>query len=102
MQQQNIVLDFTVTKSVDSLLAKQELALMPADIAKMALMALAEKLQYSKGREIMKEFIKQLESVEDAVDKGEMVALQWVQERALIANVLQQNWDAYKVEHIIG
>ena len=94
---QNITLDFSVNKSIEGLTAGQELAIMPASLAKRLLEAYAVNLSRASARGIIQEHVEVLQSV-STVDEAIEASLTWVAERDLINNIIAKNWDAYRVE----
>jgi hypothetical protein len=94
--QKNITLDFT---GVDT--NGQEVAIMPAWLAKQLLQNLA--LQPSSSRAIIGSHIDDLRecmSTEDAMQKAIELSIQFVQIRQLVSNVQAENWAAYTVPPI--
>lgn len=94
---QNIVLDFTVNKSIEQLTVNQPLAVMPAELAKRLLQMYAENLVRTSSSNIIRNF-KATINVEGTVEQSVDAALTYIQERELVNNVMQGNWDVYTVE----
>jgi hypothetical protein len=91
----NIQFDFTTNKAVED----QPLALMPAGIAKMALQLLARSLSGATPYAIISQLIDELKDARDnrKVQEAEQIALNFINTRSLIANILKENWDAYRI-----
>ena len=89
---QKITFDFTQGVEV-------EVAVMPANLAQKLLAKYAESLTLVPTEVIIGEF---LDSIRRASKDGLAVAVEvaraWADERALITNIAQGNWDAYVVK----
>jgi hypothetical protein len=96
----NIVLDFSANQQFNNLLANQPLAVMPADLAKRLLTNYANRLHTAKFATIMNDHIQVLSNVENMTEAIN-ASLSFVQERELIQNCVNQNWDAYAVPEIV-
>jgi hypothetical protein len=97
MNKPNIVLDFTINKSVESLTVNQELAIMPANLAKAALKSLAKDLSKTSQHEIVETHVAALRSC-GSMNEVVNTSLEFIQERELIQNLAAENWDAYSVK----
>lgn len=95
----NITHNFSAQKSTENVLAGQPMAIMPVGLAKQLLEMYAEKLRYATAGEIIKRLIKSLDKCADDGDLTEAVttAIDWVAERELIQNIVNENWGAYEV-----
>lgn len=96
MKNNKIVADY-------SLVEGQEIALMPANLAKKLLKMFADKLVNASASEIISQHMDDLRSVmrgasdyklEDAI----ALSQEFVNERTLVANIQAENWDAYLVK----
>ncbi len=102
MKNLNITLDFTAKNAMESLTSKQELAIMPAELAKKLLKEYAKKLCQASAFEIIKPLLTAIEiaytnnSVEDAIN----TCAHFIQERSLIDNCATGNWDAFNVKEV--
>lgn len=96
----NIVLDFTQNKSMESLLAGQPVAIMPAELAKKLLRMYAEKLQRVKFEGLK---LEHCEDLSRSLNMDELIAKQvsFVVEQELIQNITHEQWDAYAVPEIV-
>lgn len=97
MKNQNVVLDFTINKSIENQTGGQPLAIMPSELAKKLLKMYADKLVKASAYNIIAEFRDKLIDCK-TVNESVVCALEYVQERDLIGNCAAENWDAYKVE----
>jgi len=89
-QKQNVIYDFSVVNT------KQDLAIMPVVLAKKLLQIYAKKLKNATAEYIIKEHVYALNactSLDEAVD----ASLCFVQERELIDNITENNWNAYAI-----
>lgn len=96
MNDKKITLDFTQVSGPD-----QELALMPAALAKRLLQRMADDLVMVSQREIVNSLIEQLEQDKVKGDKAVEAAIttcfNFVQERTLIENISKDNWEFYTI-----
>jgi hypothetical protein len=97
MKQNKTVLDFT---TIDS--PAQDVAIMPANLAKKLLQDYATKLKRATSAEVIRPLISELEgsintthSFKTEVDNAIAICINFVQERQLVENVLAENWGAY-------
>lgn len=97
MENTNVVLDFTQNKS-------QPLALMSAPLAKRLLQYMVDHMQSSTSEEIFAKFMSQLCEIDplsnECLTKAIETATAFVEERHLVANITNENWDAYKVQSV--
>ena len=98
----NITLDFTPNKTIESVLGQQEVAIMPANLAKKLLVLYAQHLSSTTTRRVIQDHISILEArAADSDLQGALVAsLEFVAERDLISNVASENWSAYEVKAV--
>lgn len=89
MKNNNITLDFTVSQTINSLTKDQALALMPANLAKRALKALAHQMQRSSLDEIIDDYTRDLKNT-NSLDKAITVSISFVEERSLIQNITHE------------
>lgn len=89
----NVTLDFTTAPAIN---AEQELAIMPAVLAKRLLRLLALDLKNSSLADIIEQHVKELRECE-AMNEVLSVSDNFIHERALIQNVVMENWEAYTV-----
>jgi len=96
MNKNKVVLDFTQINSPE-----QDVAMMPANLAKKLLKDYAEKLTRASGRDILNHHMAELEGIlhsdGDVLAKGIQCSIEFVQERQLINNIVAENWNAYEV-----
>ena len=99
MNQNKVVLDFTQINSPE-----QEVAIMPANLAKKLMQNYATKLQRAPVSEIIESLTEDLVDItvnmdklssEKQLAKAVQCALEFVQTRQLIENVVAENWNAY-------
>jgi predicted transcriptional regulator len=95
MKNANVVLDFTLNKSMEDFTAGQPVAVMPAELAKRALKALSANLSQLSETGIIRHFRDSLSEC-TTVQQSVECAINYIQERELIANIVAGNWDAYK------
>ena len=98
MDKLNIVLDFTTNKSIEEMTAGQPVAVMPAELAKRALMALAQNMVKATWQGIVQEHIDRLDDCKSLKDATKL-SIEFVQERQLIENLLNERWDVYNVDN---
>lgn len=84
-----IVLDFNVG------IVSKEVAVMPAELAKRLLIMLANNLSETSTSSIIDNLIDELRANRKDMSMAIKLATTFVQERELIANVLNGNWNAY-------
>lgn len=96
MKNNKITLDFTQATS------QQEVAVMPAKLAQKLLKDYAKNLSYATARDIIQLHMKDLEHCKNMNDLKSAVEISanFVQERQLITNISEGNWDVYKVEQV--
>ena len=98
MKQNKVVLDFTQINSPE-----QEVAVMPANLAKKLLVEYATKLVSVSSSEIIDNHINNLKSIRHTGMQGDRLtnvikcSTEFVQERQLINNIVAENWNAYEV-----
>lgn len=94
---QNITLNFTGAQTLGKVAEEQPLAVMPADLAKQLLIHYADNLYTVSPSVIINEFRNSIyddETVNDVINK----CLAFIQQRTLIREVAQQNWEYFSVE----
>lgn len=94
---QNIVLDFTQNKSIEEFTGQQDLAIMPANLAKKALKALADRLSNASLSTIVGQHVDNLNSCNNMTEVIK-TSIEFVQERDLIQNLVAENWNAYSIK----
>jgi hypothetical protein len=92
---QNVILDFT--SSLTNLTANQELAVMPAEIAKRALRALVSQLHSTSFRDVKNDIVHDLAQT-TTMEELTSTMTAFLQERELVDNVVSENWDAYRID----
>ena len=104
--EKNITLDFTAEKAVNGAVAGQPLAIMPALLAKKLLKDYAKKLQHGTAEDILRPLINSMEDLlmgkgtdsnSESVYLATQLCAEFIQERTLIDNCAQENWDAFTV-----
>lgn len=100
MKKNNIVLDFSGNKSMDTMLAGQPLAIMPAELAKKLLKIYANTFIRADAADIINDHITDLHiaAAEKDLNTAMKISFEWLQERDLIKHILCDDWDAYKVD----
>lgn len=95
----NITLDFTSKNSVNNIISNQEIAILPSKIAKRLLKSYVTALRGASNSQIIESHITRLTQLKENRDlEGAIQAsLEWIAEREIIQNVMNENWDAYKV-----
>jgi hypothetical protein len=94
MLKQNVVLDFTHNSVID----EQELAIMPASLAKKLLFDYSKKLVKVSGRDIVSNL---MDNIREDINKPDTVGLtmskclKFLNERSLIENCAAENWQVY-------
>lgn len=90
-----LVMDFTMN-------VPQDVAIMPASLAKKLLRVHADILSRTSAHEIVNLLIESLKPCKNQGDLNNAVQVcqDFVNERLLIDNILKENWDAYKTESI--
>jgi len=86
----NVTLDFTSSNRTE------EIAMMPANLAKKLLKDFAKRLKMASKEEIINEHCTELQkskTVKEAVE----LSTDWANERYLIEEVSNENWNAFKV-----
>jgi hypothetical protein len=94
IKNQNVVLDFTTNTAMD----KQELAILPASLAKKVLKMYADNLVKASSREIIGNHIDALRSAMNepkAMENVVKISMDFINERNLIENCAAENWKAY-------
>jgi hypothetical protein len=99
MKNANIVLDFTLNKSLEEMTTGQPVAIMPEWLAIEALKSLAKDLSGASLYDIIEMQVEKLRSCKNLNDT-KIVSIEYVQKRDLIDNLVAENWSAYKVEQI--
>jgi hypothetical protein len=87
----NVTLDFTSSNRTE------DIAMMPAKLAKKLLKDFAEKLTTATKDEIVNKHCEELQkskSVQEAVE----LSIDWANERYLIEHVSKENWDIFKLQ----
>ena len=87
-----------VTLDFNTAIQSNEVAIMPAFLAKKLLTVMAENLSLSTSRNINSVLIDEIRENIDNVDKTVEIARNFVLERELVSHVLKQDWDFYKVD----
>lgn len=91
-----VVLDFTTAQQPVN---NQDLAIMPADLAKRLLRLMAKHLNTTAISFIVEEHVDVLRAC-STMEEVLTVSGNFIQERVLIENVISENWDAYEVKTI--
>ena len=94
----NITLDFTVNKAMESVTNNQPLAIMPAELAKKLLKEYAKRLVDATAYSIIRDFKDNIDPQNDSIPDVMNKCASFIQERMLIENCAQENWDAFAVE----
>lgn len=96
----NITHNFTTQKSTENVLAGQPVAAMPLELAKKLLANYAKHLQYATSSAIITNLIEELHkcAMDGNVDGAIVASLDWIAERELVHNILNEKWDAYEVK----
>lgn len=90
--EKKLVLDFTQSSEVE------EIAIMPASLAQRLLKDYANHLALATTKEIVGRFLDDVRNASgESLEFAVATAKSWVQERELIDNIVNNNWDAYKV-----
>lgn len=103
---QNITLDFTTSNAVTSQLDQQELAIMPAILAKKLLKDYAQGLISCSPRDIILPLIDDLQSIingsyeagSNKVNQAITLCADFIQERGLITACSNEEWDKFAVK----
>jgi hypothetical protein len=95
MKNQKITFDFNTA------IQSEEIAIMPASMAKKLLAMMADNMSVSSAKEINARFIDDLRENIYNLDKTVELAKQFIQTRELVSHVLKGDWDYYKVEPIV-
>jgi hypothetical protein len=95
--EKNITLDFTANKAMESVTANQPLAIMPAELAKKLLKDYAKRLVNTSAEDIIDAFKADINPTLDSIPDVMNKAASFIQERMLIENCAQENWDAFAV-----
>lgn len=94
----NVKLDFTKNAAQNN----QDVAVMPVEIAKTALRALARSLSIASKQQIISDHMDNLRMISGdsskSVDDAVQCALDFVNIRSLVTNIDSEKWDAYNVE----
>lgn len=88
-----ITLDFTKTATT----VDQEVAVMPANLAKRMLEFFANQLVDVPAYDIIDRHIQDLHQC-TTVNEAVELSISWIQERELIRNIQDKNWKAYEVK----
>ena len=94
----NITLDFTANKAMESVTNNQPLAIMPAELAKKLLKEYAKRLVNTSAEDIIDAFKADINPTLDSIPDVMNKCASFIQERMLIDNCAQENWDAFAVE----
>jgi hypothetical protein len=86
-----------VTLDFNTAIQSNEIAIMPASLAKKLLKMMAGNLQYASSRDINSAFIDEVRSNIDSVPNVVEIARSFVLERELVSHILKEDWDFYKV-----
>jgi hypothetical protein len=97
MEKQNITLDFTAKNAVEGIISTQELAIMPASLAKKLLKDYAKKLVTSSSYNIISSFKCSIDSNTDSIESVMGKCADFIQERTLIENCSKENWEVFSV-----
>ena len=100
IKEQNIVLDFTNSKTIEKQLGEQPLAIMPAHIAEKLLTLAAEQMIKASSKEIIEDHIVSLENIVRSgkgLNEAVRESIEWIQERELIHNIASGAFDSYRV-----
>jgi len=97
MINQNITLDFTAKNAVEGIISTQELAIMPASLAKKLLKDYAKKLVSSSSYSIISSFKTSIDSNSDSIETVINKCADFIQERTLIENCSKENWEVFSV-----
>ena len=93
----NITLDFTAKNAMEGIISTQELAIMPASLAKKLLKDYAKKLVTSSSYSIISSFKNSIDSSNDSIETVMGKCADFIQERTLIENCSKQNWEVFSV-----
>jgi len=102
--EKNITLDFTATTAVAAITEEQELALMPASLAKRLLKQYADNLVSASQRDIVERIADNLNAIASGADKDDMIEFamvacaEFIQERTLIRECARENWHYFNTE----
>lgn len=91
MKNNNVVLDFTQINS-----PMQDVAIMPANLAKKLLISFARELTLVPSKTIISSHIHNLQHYCTSVADAIQCSTEFIQERTLILNVANENWSAYE------
>ena len=99
----NITLDFTATTAVAAITEEQELALMPASLAKRLLKQYADHLVSASQRDIVERIADNLNAIassneKDKIDLAMIACAEFIQERTLIRECARENWHYFNTE----
>lgn len=95
----NVTLDFTVNKAMDFAVENQELAVMPANLAKKLLRDYAQNITLASNFSIISPLALALSSsanngtVKDAVQ----LCVEFIQERSLIEACANEDWEKFTI-----
>jgi len=94
---QNITLDFTMNNAVNIAMKDQELAIMPASLAKKLLKDYSTKLVSSSNYNIIKPLIRALDTVisNGTVQQAVEECINFIQERTLIDACAKEDWNVF-------
>lgn len=98
-----VVLDFIVVQTMDQI--EQDVAVMPANLAKKLLKDYAQKLIKGTTWDVVNPLANKM--IDIAQGNGEVkdavqACLEFIQERTLIESCAKEHWDNYKVTHPIS
>lgn len=97
----NVTLDFTVNKAMDFVVENQDLAVMPANLAKKLLNDYAKKLVYASTYSVVDPLVNQLLNIAQSTDKTSADAveacIEFIQERFLIEACANEDWGKFDV-----
>lgn len=95
----NVTLDFTVNKAMDFVVENQDLAVMPASLAKKLLRDYAQGLTLASNYTILEPLSMQISKItrEGTVADAIKACVEFVQERSLIEACANEDWDKFVV-----
>ena len=95
--QPNITLDFTAKNAVEGVMSTQELAIMPANLAKKLLKQYAQGLVRTSSYDIIRSFKDSIHNEKDSIESVMCKCADFIQERSLIENCSKENWEVFSV-----
>lgn len=88
----NVVSNFIIDQSQNI-----EVAIMPNSLAKALLKEYAKRLRSASKEEIIGIHCNRLKEC-NTLDEAVQTSIEWTQERVLITNITEENWDLFKVK----